>query len=85
MLTCAQISTGWYTPQAWEAIRTKISSTFHALLDAADADSGAVSSTQLEEEHENEPTSDGGSDDDNYSSSSDDDDDDVNDVVDVDT
>lgn len=84
MLTCTQISTGWYTPQAWEAIRTKISSTFHALLNAADADSGAVSSTQLEE-HENEPTSDGASDDDNYSSSSDDDDDDVNDVVDVDT
>lgn len=54
------------------------------MLNAADADSGAVSSTQLEE-HENEPTSDGASDDDNYSSSSDDDDDDVNDVVDVDT
>lgn len=33
--------TGWYTPPAWDALRSAISSRFHALVDAPDSESGS--------------------------------------------
>lgn len=57
-------ATGWYAPHAWEAIRSAISSSFHALLNA---------STDKQR-----PNEDGGSSSQDYSNDEDDDDDDMN-------
>ena len=38
LLLTPDVTTGWYAPQAWEAIRSAISSSFHTLLNASTND-----------------------------------------------
>ena len=64
LLLTPDVTTGWYAPQAWEAIRSAISSSFHTLLNASTNDQ--------------RPQEDVGSSSEDYSHDEDDDDDDMN-------